>query len=355
MAESGRAMHVILARNDELTEPFVWPRPVVYGATEDLPIVRVRCGRGFAYRDEDGQLIRDPGERRRFSALAIPPAWEVVRIAAKGNRHLQAVGRDARKRKQYRYHPLWIEQNKLRDFGRLPAFAAALPKIREFVDGELRRRTVDSEYMVGIALRLLDRTLIRVGNDCYVERNGSYGLTTLTDRQVVARGDRLTFRFVGKGGQSVELDLEDPRAARAVRRCHELPGHRLLQYSDNGEIRPLTSTAINETLRSLTGESFTAKTFRTWGGTVDAFGRLAGQPVPESMAERTRVLNGHLRETAGILGNTLAVCRKYYVHPAIIAAWGDGTLARRKPAVRPRPGLDGAETATLRFLVETAA
>lgn len=127
-------MHVILARSNELTEPFVWPRPVVYGEREDLPIVRVRCGRGFAYRGDDGQLIRDPEERLRLSALAIPPAWERVRIAAKGNRHVQVIGRDARMRKQYRYHPLWIEQNKLRDYGRLRAFALALPKIREFVD-----------------------------------------------------------------------------------------------------------------------------------------------------------------------------------------------------------------------------
>lgn len=202
---------------------------------------------------------------------------------------------------------------------------------------------------------MLDRTLIRIGNDSYVETNGSYGLTTLTDRQVVARGDKLTFRFVGKGGKSVELDLRDPRATRAVRRCHELPGHRLLQYSDCGELRPLTSTDVNDTLRELTGETFTAKTFRTWGGTVDAFGRLAGQPVPDFEAERTRVLNGHLRRTAEVLGNTLAICRKYYVHPAVIEAWHDGGLARRQPEVRARRGLDGAETAALRFLIEADA
>ena len=337
-----------------MTKPFVWPRPVVYGETDDLPIVRFRCGRGFAYRDGDGRLIRDPQERHRFAALAIPPAWERVRIAASANRHVQAIGRDARKRKQYRYHPLWIEQNKLRDFGRLPEFAAALPTIRAFIDRQLRRRTFDSEYMVGVALHLLDRTLMRVGNDCYLETNNSYGLTTLTDRQVAARGDRLTFRFAGKGGKSVELDLEDPRAARAIRRCHELPGHRLLQYLDDGDVRPLTSTDVNDALREVTRQNFTARTFRTWGGTVDAFGRLAGQAVPESAAERTRVLNGHLRETAAVLGNTLAVCRKYYVHPAVIEGYLDGTLARRRSTVTARSGLDGMETAALRFLEETS-
>jgi DNA topoisomerase IB len=335
---------------------FVWPKPVVYGDTDELPIIRSRCGRGFAYRDDGGRLIRDPQERNRFAALAIPPAWEMVRIAAKGNRHLQAIGRDARKRKQYRYHPLWIEQNKLRDFDRLPAFGLALPKIREFVDVQLRRQVLDREHMVGIALHLLDRTLIRVGNDCYVEANGSYGLTTLTDRQVVARGNRLTFRFIGKGGRDMELDLQDPRAARAIRQCHELPGHRLLQYAeDDGEICPLTSTDINDTLRELTGETFTAKTFRTWGGTVDAFGRLAGQALAETETERTRILNGHLRETAEVLGNTLAVCRKYYVHPRVIEAYERGVLARRQPRVRARRGLDGIETAAFRFLVDADA
>jgi DNA topoisomerase IB len=336
-----------------MSKPYAWPKPVVYGETEDLPIARIRCGRGFTYRDDGGRIIRNSEERIRFTALAIPPAWEMVRIAAKGNRHVQAIGRDARKRKQYRYHPLWIEQNKLRDFDRLPAFAAALPKIRDFVDAQLRRQVLDRAHVIGIALRLLDRTLIRVGNDCYLGTNGSYGLTTLTDRQVISRGNRLTFKFVGKGGKDVELDLEDPRAARAIRRCHELPGHRLLQYAENGgEICPLTSTDVNDTLRELTGETFTAKTFRTWGGTVDAFGRLAGQPLPESGTGRTRALNGHLRETAELLGNTLAVCRKYYVHPAVIEAWERGALERRKPAVRARRGLDGVETAALRFLVD---
>lgn len=145
-----------------MAQPFVWPRPVIYGETEDLPIARIRCGRGFAYRDHRGRLVKSPRARIRFDALAIPPAWEEVRIAARGNRHVQAIGRDSRKRKQYRYHPLWIEQNKLRDFGRLPAFAMALPTIREFIDTQLRRQILDRERMLGIALRLLEQTLIRV-------------------------------------------------------------------------------------------------------------------------------------------------------------------------------------------------
>lgn len=333
-----------------MSNDFAWPRPV-YGQTEDLPIARFRCGRGFTYRDEHGRVVKSPRARGRFDALAIPPAWEQVRIAAEPSWHVQATGRDSRKRKQYRYHPLWIEQNKLRDFERLPAFAGALPKIRDFIDTELRRPVLDRERMTGIAFRLLDQTLIRVGNDAYVESNGSYGLTTLTGKQVVANGSTVTFRFLAKGGKLTRIDLKDPRAARAIKRCHELPGHRLLQYvGEDGEICPLTSTDINQTLQDLAGESFTAKTFRTWGGTVDAFGRLAGQPVPSSAAERVRTLNQHLRETAKVLGNTLSVCRKYYVHPKIIDAYERGQLAAAPATARPRKGLSDVETATLRFL-----
>lgn len=331
--------------------PFTWPKPVTYGETENLPIVRIRCGRGFAYRDPTGRAIRNHQERRRFDALAIPPAWEDVRIAGEGNRHVQAIGRDARKRKQYRYHPLWIEQNKRKDFARLVEFGQALPRIRDFVDAQLRRQTLDRERMTGIALHLLDRTLIRIGNDAYTQSNGSYGLTTLTDKHVVANGSVVSFRFIAKGGKRTEIDLKDPRAVRAVKRCHELPGHRLLQYvSDDGEICPLTSTDVNEALQEITGESFTAKTFRTWGGTVDAFERLAGEPLPASASEQVRTLNQHLRETATVLGNTLAVCRKYYVHPKVIEAWQAGELANVPTRVRSRKGLSESETALLRFL-----
>lgn len=334
-----------------MAEAFHWPRPVVYGDTEDLPIRRMRCGRGFSYRDASGRPVRNRGELRRFKALAIPPAWEQVRIAAEGNWHVQAIGRDARKRKQYRYHPSWIEQNKLRDFERLPDFAGALPKIRAFIDTQLRRQAADRERLIGVALRLLEQTLIRVGNDAYLEANGSYGLTTLTDEQVAVNGHSLTFCFIAKGGKETRIDCRDPRAARAVKRCHELPGHRLLQYlAPDGEACPLTSTHINEMLQELTGETFTAKTFRTWGGTVDCFERLAGRPPPDSVAERTRQLNACLRETAARLGNTLAVCRKYYVHPKVIDAWLDGSLAECKATARPRQGLCGEETAALRFL-----
>ncbi|HEX5787372.1 MAG TPA: hypothetical protein VFY03_04295 [Woeseiaceae bacterium] len=332
-----------------MPDPFEWPGNVTYSEADKLSIRRLRRGRGFAYTNGTGESVEDPRTRRRIDALAIPPAWEDVRIAAAATWHIQAVGRDARGRRQYRYNPLWIEQNKLRDFGRLTSFAARLPTIRDHVDGQLRRRQFDKEHVTAIALYLLDRTLIRVGNAAYAESNESYGLTTLENRHVEVDGASVRFSFVGKGGKERELTLDDPRAARVVRRCHELPGHALLQYmAEDGELCPLTSTDVNEALQAITGETFTAKTFRTWGGSADAFERLVAAGPPESPTAAVRTLNAALRETAHMLGNTLAVCRKYYVHPAIVEAFLAGTL----PATLgpQRKALSASESATARFL-----
>lgn len=328
---------------------FQWTGSVTFGNADELPISRIRCGRGFTYRDKQGTIVRDPEFRRRIDALAIPPAWDDVRVAAVPAWHVQAMGRDARSRRQYRYHPLWTEQNKLRDFARLPAFAAKLPAIREFADQQLRRRQMDKERVIGIALRLLDRTLIRIGNTVHTRDNKTFGLTTLRNRHVAISPDSVSFDFIGKGGQARRIRLDDPRASRAIGQCHELPGHHLLQYlADDGEIEPLSSTDINQALAAITGEPFTAKTFRTWGGSGDAFERLGATDPAASDTARVRALNAALRETAGILGNTVAVCRKYYVHPAIPEAYLTGDLP---PVKGPgRKGLSVAESATLRFL-----
>lgn len=328
---------------------FEWTGSVTFGDADALPIRRVRCGRGFTYRDKQGVIVRDPEVRQRIDALAIPPAWEDVRVAAVRAWHVQAMGRDARSRRQYRYHPLWTEQNKLRDFARLPAFAEKLPAIRAFADQQLRRRQMDKERVVGIALRLLDRTLIRIGNTAHTRANGTFGLTTLRDRHVAISGASVYFDFIGKGGKARRIRLDDPRASRAIGQCHELPGHHLLQYlDDDGEVEPLLSTDVNEALATITGEPFTAKTFRTWGGSSDAFERLGNtdQAMPETA--RVRALNAALRETAGLLGNTVAVCRKYYVHPAIPEAYLEADLPPVKG--RARKGLSVAESAMVRFL-----
>jgi DNA topoisomerase-1 len=328
---------------------FEWPADVTYSDSANLPIRRLRCGRGFSYRDATDAVVRDKRVRLRIDALAIPPAWENVRIAAYATWHMQAVGRDARGRRQYRYHPLWIERNKLRDFDRLVDFSAKLPVIRRYIDRQLRRRQLDKDQVIGIALHLLDRTLIRVGNTAYAADNNTYGLTTLRDRHVKISGDSIRFTFTGKGGQERRLEFDDPRAARALRQCHELPGQQLLQYvADDGELRSLTSTDINDALLQITGQPFTAKTFRTWGASSDAYERLVHTEPPTSVSDGMRKLNAALRDTAAILGNTLAVCRKHYVHPAI----GEAFLADALPAsLGPsRKGLSEAESALARFL-----
>lgn len=328
---------------------YEWPLRVIYSEPDRLPIRRQRWGKGFTYRDGDGTVVDDPAIRLRIDTLAIPPAWDDVRIAAAANWHVQAIGRDARGRRQYRYHPVWIERNKLRDFKRLPAFAAKLPRLRDYSATQLRRRRLDKEQVIGIALYLLDRTLIRVGNAAYTRDNESFGLTTLEDRHLSLEKSSIRLTFIGKGGKERELEFDDPRAARLLRNCHELPGHQLLQFwYDDGELRPLTSTDINEALERITGQSFTAKTFRTWGGTSDAFERLVGIGPADSDTAAKRNLNGALRETAAMLGNTLAVCRKYYVHPAVSDAYLSGTLPRSFG--RSRKGLTPAESATVRFL-----
>jgi DNA topoisomerase-1 len=332
-----------------MSSSFKWPIDVTYCAADKLPIRRLRWGKGFTYRNSASDRVSDTGVHLRINSLAIPPAWEDVRIAGAATWHIQAIGRDARGRKQYRYNPRWIEQNKLRDFERLVSFAESLPTIRKYVDGQLRRRQIDKDRVTGIALHLLDRTLIRVGNTAYAELNGSFGLTTLKAKHVKLDRKSIKFSFIGKGGKARKLRLEDPRAARALRHCHELPGQQLLQYrSDTGEVLSLTSSDINEALCSITDESFTAKTFRTWGATSDAFERLVKAGPADSEAEAKRTLNEALRGTAAVLGNTLAVCRKYYVHPAI----GESYLGNELPRAlgRARNGLSAAESATARFL-----
>jgi DNA topoisomerase-1 len=290
---------------------------------------RHRAGRGFSYRDTDGRPIRDPETRARIRALAIPPAWTDVWICPSPNGHLQASGRDARGRKQYRYHPDWQAHRGLDKFDRMLAFAAALPRIRRRCDRDLARRGLPREKVLAAVVRLLELTLIRVGNEEYARLNRSFGLTTLRDRHASVRGDAVRFRFRGKSGQQHEVGLRDRRLATVVRRCQELPGQELFQYVDaDGSVQDVTSDDVNAYLREASGGDFTAKDFRTWEGTVLAYRALrALQPgTSNDGRDGKKVVVEAIRDTADRLGNTPAVARRSYVHPAILEAYLDGAI-----------------------------
>jgi len=289
-------------------------------------LVRRRSGRGFSYREPDGAAVRDPETLARIKALAIPPAWTDVWICRWPNGHLQASGRDARGRKQYRYHDRWNERRGTDKFDRMLAFAEALPAIRARCDEDLARRGLPREKVLAAVVRLLELTLIRVGNDEYARLNRSFGLTTLRDRHASVDGTAVRFRFRGKSGQMHEVGLRDRRLASVVRRCQDLPGQELFQYVDEaGDVQDVASDDVNAYLREASGGDFTAKDFRTWAGTVLAYRALrALQPGDERTARRNVV--EAIRQTAGALGNTPAVARQSYVHPAVLEAYLDGAI-----------------------------
>jgi DNA topoisomerase-1 len=315
-------------------------------------IRRRRRGKGFSYLDPAGQPLRDSRERRRIEALAVPPAWTEVWICPLANGHLQATGRDARGRKQYRYHPDWRAGRDETKFGRMVPFGEALPRLRARLDSDLALPGLPREKVLAAVVKLLETTLIRVGNEEYARDNDSFGLTTMRTRHVDIVGATLRFRFRGKSGKEHEVAISDRRLARVVRTCRDLPGYELFQYLDESEERQSVDSAdVNEYLRDVTGEDFTAKDFRTWGGTVLALAALrtagavrqAGEECEEGEegeegeggpaargANREREARSAIVEAvkrvADQLGNRPAICRKYYVHPAVIAAFLDGRI-----------------------------
>jgi DNA topoisomerase-1 len=320
---------------------------------DDRPgIRRRRCGQGFCYYTPDGTLIRDPSERRRIDALAIPPAWKDVWICPSPRGHLQATGRDARGRKQYRYHDQWIELRSELKYERLLAFGRILPEIRRRTDADLAKRGLVRERVLALVVRLLERSLIRIGSPEYVRENRSYGLTTLRRRHVAVSGSRLYFAFRGKSGMEHEITVADRRLARLVKRLLEIPGQTLFYYLDQ-EDRPqsIESEDVNIYLSEITGEDFTAKDFRTWRGTVHAASALLslGPAATERGAKRN--ITAAVKETAHVLGNRPAVCRRYYIHPAVLDGYRDGALfAAAAAADTGPPELDAEERMLLRFL-----
>ncbi len=265
----------------------------------------------------------------RIRALAIPPAWEDVWICPAADGHLQATGRDARGRKQYRYHPRWREAQDQNKYDRIIAFAKTLPKIRRAVARDLRKRGLPREKVLAAAVKLLETTLIRVGNEEYARDNHSFGLTTMHDEHVKLRGATIRFDFRGKHGVEHEIDLEDRRLAAIVHACRDLPGQELFQYLDAaGEVRDVDSGDVNDYVRKISGEDFTAKDFRTWAGTALAAQALQEFQDFDSKAAAKRNLTKAIERVAERLGNTQAICRKCYVHPAIIEAYVDRSLVK---------------------------
>jgi DNA topoisomerase-1 len=313
-------------------------------------IRRLRDGTGFRYRRPNGRPLRDPKELERIRGLAIPPAYEEVWICPLPRGHLQATGLDARGRKQYRYHPDWREARDAYKFERMREFGRALPRIRAKVKRDLAAPPGSRSAVLAALVRLLDTTLVRIGNDEYARENGSYGLTTLRRRHAAVKGARLQLRFRGKSGVWHEVSLEDPQVARIVRACQALPGQELFCYEDDtGQARCIGSADVNEYLKELSGADFSAKDFRTWHASVHAMARLAVLPGDRPVSRRQA--NEVLREVAGLLGNTLAVCRKSYVHPDVVAvAVARGATALVPAEVRRCRGLTAAECRLLGFL-----
>ena len=318
-------------------------------------IRRKRAGTGFSYTGPDGAPIRDAATRRRIKALAIPPAWTDVWICPDPNGHIQATGRDARGRKQYRYHPRWREVRDAAKYDRLVEFAEALPRIRERTERDLRRPGVPRAKVLAVVVKLLEETSIRVGNDEYARQNRSFGLTTFRDRHVVFEGERLRFEFRGKGGKQHSVELNDRRLASIIKQCQDIPGQELFQYLDEeGRRRSIESDDVNAYIREVSGGDFTTKDFRTWNGTVLACCYLrVCEPSPSLRAGKKQVTQA-IKSVAEVLGNTPAVCRKAYVHPVVVNAYLEGSLEPEAGANPPAQGLSEEEQCVLSLLRETA-
>jgi DNA topoisomerase I len=290
-------------------------------------IRRKKSGKGFTYIRADGSRLSEPDVLKRIRALAIPPAWTDVWICHFSDGHIQATGRDAKRRKQYRYHVRFREVRESTKYEHIVVFADALPSIREKVREHMALRGLPREKVLATVVHLLESTLIRVGNDDYARQNNSYGLTTLKNRHVAVDGNEVRFRFTGKSGKQWSLRVRDRRIAKIIRACQELPGQELLQYIDEeGNCRDVTSTDVNDYLKEITGRDITAKDFRTWAGTVLAAMALTELESFDSAAQAKRNLRTAIEKVAARLGNTSTICRKCYVHPEVLNSYMDGNL-----------------------------
>jgi len=303
---------------------------LTYVSDLDPGIRRRKAGLGFNYRNADGKPVTDEATLDRIRKLAIPPAWTDVWIAPTARGHIQATGRDAKGRKQYRYHDKWRQQRDGGKFDRLIAFGRALPKLRARIERDLAARGLPRDKVLAAVLRVMEMTLIRVGNEEYAKANKSFGLTTLRDRHATIGSERAVFEFRGKSGKVHRTGFRDRRLARVVKACQDLPGQRLFQYlDDDGERRAVESADVNGYLREAMGEDFSAKDLRTWAGTVAAARALATLPECADEGGAKHNINACVKAVAGVLGNTPAVCRSAYIHPAVLDAYQAGKLPLR--------------------------
>ena len=308
-----------------------------YITDEKRGIRREKRGRDFRFLNADGRAIKDGDNLRRIRKLAIPPAWTDVWICPDPNGHLQATGRDARGRKQHRYHTRWREVRDENKYNRMIAFAKALPKIRERTARDLAKPGLPMEKVLATVVRILETGVIRIGNEEYAKQNNSFGLTTMRDRHVKVRGAEMRFEFRGKSGKLHKIELEDPRLAKVVKNCQDIPGQELFQYIDDaGERRKISSTEVNEYLREITGGDFTAKDFRTWAGTVLAAMALREVEKCDTKAQMKKNITQAIERVASKLGNTPTICKKCYIHPFVLEAYQDGSLLAQAAVQRAR-------------------
>lgn len=325
-----------------------------YGCCRDDGLIRKRVGKGFRYLDGQGQPVKDPETLDRIRQLGIPPAWKNVWINQNPHAHLQATGVDSKNRKQYRYHPEWNTRRNEVKFERIPLFGESLHPLREAVDDHLKLSGLDKRKVIAAVIYILDDSLIRIENKEYARDNNSYGLTTLKDQHVEINGSTVQFEFIGKSGVAQQFSLHDRRIANIVKRCRDLPGYRLFQYLDeNGAKQSVESKDVNDYLKTATNYDFTAKDFRTWGGSVHTMKKLIELGVPETKKEREKNVRAAVEHTAQQLGNTKAVCRKYYIHPKIIQEYITNQMV---PTIYKRPErlarLQDEEYSLIRFLTD---
>ena len=320
---------------------------LVYVHDTDPGLARRKAGKGFAYVDADGRVVESARTEDRIAKLVIPPAWTDVWICADPRGHIQATGRDQRGRKQYIYHPDWRAHRDGSKYGRMAEFGRALPKLRAQVEHDLARRGLPREKVLAAVVRIMEQTSIRVGNDQYAQANKSFGLTTLRKRHVDLHGAAAEFEFRGKSGKMHKTGIHDRRLAALIRRCEELPGQRLFQFVDHdGQRHAISSHDVNAYIREATGGSFSAKDFRTWAGTLRCAQALAQAGPADNEGHAKRIVAACVKQVAGVLGNTPAVCRSSYIHPTVFEHYASGALADRLA----RASVRQAETALLEVL-----